>query len=167
MVIVLIGVSGAGKTTIGKLLAQDLDWPFYEGDHYHPRSNLVKMAQGIPLTDEDRWPWLDGLHRLIATIILSQNAVVACSALREEYRLRLQRNNDGVVFVYLRGDYHLIRHRLAERADHFMEADMLESQFHALEEPEGVITIDVAPEALDIVDAVKQALSLGSRRTRG
>ena len=159
MVIILMGVSGAGKTTVGKLLANDLGWTFYEGDDFHPRSNVVKMAQGIALTDDDRWPWLDELHKLIDGLVASgQNAVVACSALREGYRQHLRRGDTEVVFVYLKGDYQLIRSRIAERHDHFMKADLLESQFRTLEEPEGVVTVDVSLEPAKIVDAVKKKL---------
>ena len=161
MVIILMGVSGAGKTTVGQLLAGDLNWPFYEGDVFHPRSNVVKMAQGIALTDDDRWPWLDELHKLIDGLVASgQNAVVACSALREAYRRHLWRGDARVVFVYLKGDYGLISSRLAERQDHFTKADLLESQYRTLEEPEGVPTLDVGLEPGEIVEAAKQALGL-------
>ena len=122
------------------------------------------MAQGVPLTDEDRWPWLDSIHDLVASVIASgKNAVITCSALKQEYRHRLVKDQrGGVTFVYLKGDYELIRHRLADRADHFMNIDLLESQFHALEEPEGTITIDVTGEPLEIVDGIKQALPQGT-----
>lgn len=163
MVIILMGVSGVGKSTVGQLLARDLNWPFYEGDDFHPRSNVVKMAQGIVLTDDDRWPWLDELRKLIDGLVASgQNAVVACSALREAYRQHLRRNDTGVVFVYLKGDYQLIGSRLAERADHFMKADLLESQFRILEEPVDAATVDVTPEPAKVVKAVKQALGLSN-----
>ena len=161
MVIVIIGVSGAGKSTVGKLLAQDLGWPFHEGDDFHPRSNLVKMAQGIALTDDDRWPWLDEVRKLIDGLVASgQNAIVACSALREAYRQRLRQDAAEVVFVYLKGEQGLIRSRLAERQDHFMKAGLLESQFRTLEEPEGVVTMDVALNPEDIVGGLKRALGL-------
>ena len=161
MVIILMGVSGAGKTTVGQLLAQDLGWPFFEGDDFHPRSNVVKMAQGIALTDEDRWPWLDRIRERIGTLVASgQNAIIACSALRQTYREHLLEGIRETVLVYLKGNYSLISSRLAQRQDHFMNADLLDSQFRTLEEPEGVITIEAVLEPQEIVDAVKQALSL-------
>ena len=161
MVIILMGVSGAGKTTVGQLLAQDLGWPFFEGDDFHPRSNVVKMAQGIALTDADRWPWHDSIRERIGTrVSSSQNAVIACSALRQTYREHLLEGIRETVLVYLKGNYSLISSRLAQRQDHFMNADLLDSQFHTLEEPEGVITIEAVLEPQEIVDAVKQALSL-------
>ncbi len=119
------------------------------------------MAQGISLTDDDRWPWLDELHKLIDGLVASgQNAVVACSALREAYRQHLWGGDARVVFVYLKGDYELISSRLAERQEHFMKADLLESQYRTLEEPEGVATVDVGLEPVEIVEATKQALGL-------
>ena len=161
MVIILMGVSGAGKTTVGQLLAQDLGWPFFEGDDFHPRSNVVKMAQGIALTDADRWPWLDSIRERIGTLVASgQNAVIACSALRQTYREHLLEGIRETVLVYLKGNYSLISSRLAQRQDHFMNANLLDSQFRTLEEPEGVITIEAVLEPQEIVDAVKQALSL-------
>ena len=164
MIIILMGVSGVGKTTVGELLARDLDWPFHEGDDHHPPGNVLKMAQGLPLTDEDRWPWLDAIHDLVGSVISSgENAVITCSALKQEYRHRLVKDHLGeVIFVYLKGDYELIRHRLADRTDHFMNIDLLESQFHALEEPEGTITIDVTSEPQEIVAVIKQALLRGT-----
>ena len=164
MVIILMGVSGVGKTTVGELLAKDLDWLFHEGDAHHPPDNVLKMAQSIPLTDEDRWPWLDAIHDLITSVIAAgKNAVITCSALKQEYRHRLVKEHHGkVLFVYLKGDYELIRHRLADRTDHFMNADLLESQFPALEEPEETITIDVTGEPWEIVDGIKQALHQGA-----
>ena len=161
MLIILMGVSGAGKTTVGRLLAQDLGWPFFEGDDFHPPSNVLKMARGIALTDEDRWPWLDRIRELIGTIVDSgQDAVIACSALKQTYREHLLEGSQGTVFVYVKGDYGLIRSRLAQREDHFMKANLLDSQFRTLEEPEGVITIDAVLKPREIVDAVKQALAL-------
>ena len=161
MVIILMGVSGVGKTTVGHLLAQDLGWPFFEGDDFHPRSNVVKMAQGIALTDEDRWPWLDRIREQIGTLVASgQNAVIACSALRQTYREHLLEGLQEIVLVYLKANHSLIRSRLAQRQDHFMNADLLDSQFRTLEEPEGVITIEAVLEPLEIVGVLKQALSL-------
>ena len=159
--IILMGVSGAGKTTVGKLLALDLGWSFYEGDDLHPRSNVVKMAQGIPLTDEDRWPWLDRIRLLIDDLVSrGESGVIASSALKQAYRDQLVGDEDDVKLVYLKGEYPLILARLEDRPTHFMKSGLLESQFSAMEEPDGAITLDVttAPEA--IVLAVKQALGL-------
>ena len=132
MVIILIGVAGAGKTTIGKLLAEELGWPFYEGDHFHPQTNIEKMKKGLDLTDEDREPWLDNLQKLINGLIhRGQPGIVACSALKRAYREYLQRDNEGARFIYLKGDYDLIRKRLEERKGHCDEA---ESLFHQVVE---------------------------------
>lgn len=144
-IIILMGVSGSGKTTIGQRLANELNWHFYEGDAFHPPSNVDKMRRGIPLTDEDRIPWLQALrqhlHDLLTT---SQRAVVTCSALKQAYREWLAEGSPHVSFVYLRGDYDLIRQRLETREDHFMNPDLLPSQFDALEEPEEVLAVDVS-----------------------
>jgi gluconokinase len=164
MVIILMGVSGAGKTLIGKRLAAKLAWSFYEGDDYHPPSNVDKMSQGNALTDADRAPWLDALHELIGALLArDESAVLSCSALKRAYRERLVHgHSDGVCLVYLRGSYELIRHRLEERRDHFMRADLLVSQFEALEEPdasEGVLTVDTSQRPRTIVEAIKRELT--------
>ena len=156
-----MGVSGAGKTTVGKLLALDLGWSFYEGDDLHPRSNVVKMAQGIPLTDEDRQPWLGRIRLLIDDLVSrGESGVIASSALKQAYRDQLVGDEDDVKLVYLKGEFQLISERLEERQDHFMKSGLLESQFSAMEEPDEAVTMDVttAPEA--IVVAVKKALGL-------
>ena len=156
-----MGVSGAGKSTVGKLLALDLGWSFYEGDDFHPQSNVVKMAQGIPLTDDDRWPWLARIRLLIDDLVFrGQNGVIASSALKQAYRDHLVGNGDEVKLVYLKGAYGLIASRLEERQDHFMKAGLLESQFSAMEEPDGAITMDVTWEPEAIVLAMKRALGL-------
>src|SRR4029079_11920271 len=112
MIVIVFGVSGAGKTTIGKLLAEQLGWRFYEGDDFHPRANIEKMRSGRPLTDEDRWPWLERLRDQIKhSIAEKKNAVLACSALKRAYRDRL-RVSDDVKFVFLRGDYALVAEQL-------------------------------------------------------
>ena len=161
MIIVLMGVSGAGKSTVGKLLADGLGWSFYEGDDFHPRSNVVKMAQGIPLTDDDRWPWLRRIRLLIDDLISSgRNGVITSSALKQTYRDELVGSEDDVKLVYLKGEYGLILSRLEERQDHFMEVGLLESQFQTMEEPVGAVTLDVTSNPEVIVAGVKSALGL-------
>ena len=161
MIIIVMGVSGAGKSTVGKLLALDLGWSFYEGDDFHPRSNVVKMAQGIPLTDDDRWPWLRRIRLLIDDLVSrGQNGVIASSALKQAYRDQLVKGEDDVKLVYLKGEYDLIMSRLEDRRDHFMKGSLLESQFREMEEPEGVVTLDVTSDPKVIVATVKQALGL-------
>ena len=136
MVVIIFGVSGAGKTTIGQLLAEELGWRFYEADYFHSQANIDKMRQGVPLTDEDRWPWLKNLRELIKRCLAAgENAVLACSALKEAYRRRLRVNAD-VKLVFLRGDYELIANQLRQRRGHFMNPVLLQSQFADLEEPQ-------------------------------
>ena len=156
-----MGVSGSGKSTIGQLLANKLGWQFYDGDDLHPKANIDKMRQGIPLTDRDRDSWLAALQHLINDLISkNQSAIITCSALKQSYRDRLVENRKNVVIVYLKGDYDLIRNRLLTREDHFFDVDLLASQFETLEEPEGVLTIDISLEPSAIVNQIRRELRL-------
>jgi gluconokinase len=155
MIAVLMGVSGSGKTTIGRLLAARLGWRFIEGDEYHPPENVAKMAAGIALEDGDRWPWLDALNRRIRG---ERNAIVTCSALKESYRQRLLAGIKDARVVYLHAPKALIAKRVAGRKHKFMPASLLESQFATLEPPAGAIDIDVSGDPEDSVDAIVQAL---------
>ena len=151
MVIVVMGVSGSGKTTVGQLLADALGAEFAEGDAYHPPANIEKMRRGIPLEDADRWPWLQTLAAQIERwLAAGTTAVLACSALKQRYRDVLANGRPGVRFVHLHGDKALIRSRLDRRRGHYMPATLLDSQFGALEPPGNAITVDVAgtPEAI-------------------
>ena len=166
MIVIIFGVSGAGKTTIGKLLAEELGWRFYEADDLHPRVNIDKMRRGIPLTDEDRWPWLENLRELIKrSVKAGENAVLACSALKERYRRYLRVKAD-VRFVFLRGDYALIADQLRHRRGHFMNPALLRSQFADLEEPrpgEDVLTIELGRTPPELVEKIKTKLHLASK----
>lgn len=159
MIVVLMGVTGAGKTTVGLLLAKALGAEFAEGDSYHPRSNVEKMRRGIPLDDADRRPWLEALSAEIGRWLAEDRTVVlACSALKQSYRDLLAAGRPGVVFVHLKGEQALLRARLERRQGHYMPPSLLASQLATLEEPEDAITIDVAapPEAL--VEQIRAAL---------
>ena len=161
MIIILMGVSGSGKTTIGERLAQALGWPFYDGDQFHPPANVAKMQQGMPLTDEDRWPWLHALRAHIeACVHRGVSAVLACSALKQAYREHLIVDKAEVKLVYLRGDYDIIRGRLAQRRGHFMPPELLASQFAALEEPEQGVVIDVVHPPETIVALIRVQLGV-------
>jgi len=161
MVIVLMGVAGVGKTTVGRRLARALGWRFEDGDDYHPPGNVEKMRRGIALTDADRMPWLENLRTLIAACLRNrESVVVACSALKQSYRDYLCLDANQVRFVYLKGDYALIYERLARRSGHFMKETLLASQFDALEEPQGVPSVDVAEDPDVIVGVILQSLGL-------
>src|SRR5919106_6536616 len=150
MVVVLMGVSGSGKTEVGTRLAEALGGTFVEGDHYHPSANVAKMRSGVPLDNADRQPWLERLSREIGTWLDAGKAVVlACSALKQRYRDILKGGRPGVRFVHLKGDEALIRKRLDKRRGHYMPASLLQSQFAALEEAGDAITvgIDAPPDA--------------------
>jgi gluconokinase len=162
MVIVLMGVSGAGKTTVGRLLAEALGAEFAEGDAYHPPANVEKMRRGIALEDADRWPWLQTLAEQIDRWLAARKTVVlACSALKQSYRDVLAQGRPGVRFVHLEGDKALIRRRLDARRGHYMPATLLDSQFAALERPVDAVTVDVAgrPEAIvaEIVEYLRRS----------
>ena len=163
MVIIIFGVSGAGKTTVGKLLACKLGWQFLEADDFHPAANIEKMRSGRPLTDEDRWPWLDSLRKQIEQLVFAgENAVLACSALKRAYR-DLLRVSDDVKFVFLRGDYALVEKQLRSRRRHFMNPDLLQSQFDDLQEPETdehALTVALGRTPEGIADEIEAKLHL-------
>ena len=166
MIVIVFGVSGAGKTAIGKLFAQELGWRFYEADDFHSRSNIEKMHSGVPLTDQDRWPWLDKLRQLIKrSLEAGENAALACSALKRAYRERLC-VSDEVKFVFLSGDYALVEKQLRQRRGHFMNPELLLSQFADLEEPppdEDVVTIELGRTPEELVKEIKIKLHLASK----
>ncbi len=162
VVLVLMGVSGCGKTTIARLIAERLHWPCEEGDALHPAANVAKMAAGHPLDDEDRAPWLARVADWVdARLDAGECGVITCSSLKRSYRALINRRGAGVEFVYLHGSRELIAARLQGRHGHFMPSSLLASQFATLEEPaadEPAIRVEIgaAPEAIasDIVDAL-------------
>ncbi|HEY8070152.1 MAG TPA: gluconokinase [Burkholderiales bacterium] len=155
MIVVVMGVSGAGKTTIGELLAARLNCRFLDADQFHPAANVEKMAAGTPLTDEDRWPWLENLN---VKLQREKKAVLACSALKESYRKVLARGLADCRFAHLRGSIELIRARLKQRRHRYMPASLLESQFAALEPPAGAIGVDIGQPPERCVEEILAAL---------
>jgi gluconokinase len=160
MVIVLMGVSGSGKTTIGEVLAEALTWTFVEADDFHPIANVDKMRQGIPLDDEDRKPWLAALRkRMDEALDRGENIVLACSALKHAYQVYLEQHDPAQVhFVYLHGSEDLIRQRIAARTGHFMNPNLLHSQFETLEPPEDAIRVEVTASPEAIAGEIRQKL---------
>lgn len=160
MVILLMGVTGSGKTTVGRALAVSLEWQFADADDFHSPTNIAKMRSGIPLSDGDRAPWLASLRSAIVNWLESgANVVLACSALKQAYREELQVAPE-VKLVYLRGSRKLVSHRLSERQGHYMNPRLLESQFDTLEEPQDALVVDVDKTVPEIVADIREALGL-------
>jgi gluconokinase len=167
VVLVITGVSGAGKSTVGALLAERLGWSFEEGDSLHPLTNIEKMAAGIPLTDEDRWPWLARVADWAdGQLDSGRNGVITCSALKRSYRLVINRRGSGIEFVYLAVSKVELEERVEHREGHFMPASLLESQLATLEVPtdsEPAIRVDAGPDASLVVERVLRDLGLTSK----
>lgn len=157
MIVLLMGVSGAGKTTLGERLARELGWRFIEADDYHPPQNVAKMAAGVPLQDSDRWPWLDRLNSELKT---HENAVLACSALKQAYRERLLAGVGRFQVVHLKAPFDLIRRRLETRPHRYMPASLLQSQFETLEPPEQALAIDVSAPISESILKLRGLLEL-------
>ena len=160
MIVVLMGVSGVGKTTLGEALARELGWRFLDADDYHPPQNVAKMAAGTPLDDADRLPWLARLNEeLLKVQSEGGSAVFACSALKASYRERLTRGVRAWKLVYLYGDFELIHSRLRQRRHRYMPATLLQSQFETLEPPHGAIEVDVSGSIEESLSLLKQKIA--------
>jgi gluconokinase len=161
VILIVFGVSGAGKTTIGQLLAAELGWKFYEADDFHSPANIDKMRAGVALTDDDRWPWLESLRSLIERCLAAnENAVLACSALKKSYR-RYLRINEQVKFVYLRDSHKQVASQIQRRQGHFMNPKLLQDQFTTLEEPdpeEETIVVELGDSPPDLVSEIRKKL---------
>jgi gluconokinase len=170
-VIVVMGVSGSGKSTIAGMLAHRLHWIYEDADWFHPHSNVEKMHAGVPLTDEDRWPWLHAIAAWIdATRRHGNHAVIACSALKRTYRTILVGERRDVALVFLKGERELIARRLAARDGHFMPASLLDSQFAALQEPgddEHPIVVSIAPHPRKVVETIVAKVNAAASTSSG
>ncbi|MGL6017690.1 MAG: gluconokinase [Gibbsiella quercinecans] len=165
--IILMGVSSSGKSTIGAALAQEIHAKFIDGDDLHPRANIQKMASGQPLNDDDRAPWLERLNDAAYSLVhKNETGIIVSSALKRRYRDRLRKDNDNMVFIYLKGSFDVILSRMKARAGHFMPPELLKSQFDALEAPgpdeKDVICIDIDTDVASVVQRCVTALKAKS-----
>ena len=161
MIILVMGVSGAGKSTIGNLLAISLGWEFKDADDFHPDDNIEKMSQGIPLSDADRAPWIKKIQTAIDSWLKDEkNVVLACSALKNSYRKLLLRDEEKVKLVYLKGSFELIEKRLQKRQNHYMKSNLLLSQFETLEEPVEAVFVDAGEATEVIINNIKKSLEI-------
>jgi gluconokinase len=167
--LIVMGVAGSGKSTIAEKLAERMGWRYEDGDKFHPASNVAKMSAGHPLTDEDRWPWLQAIaDEIDRACKAGEHIVIACSALKHSYRDILVHGRDDVRIVYLRGTQELIADRLAQRKGHFMPPELLVSQFKILEPPdpdENPLTVSIDASVEEIVDDIASQLGLSASRT--
>lgn len=158
-IIFIMGVSGSGKTTIGKLLAEKTGYDFYDADDFHSQQNIDQMKAGKPLTDEDRWPWLDRIHDFAAAKLANSSTIIACSALKDSYRVRLSKNIEAHCrWVLLKGSYETILQRMQQRTAHYMPSALLQSQFDTQEPALQAIEADITMEPFAIVQYILSKL---------
>ncbi len=159
MVIILMGVSGCGKTTIGRLLSEKLNLPFFDADNFHTDNNIRKMKAGVPLNDDDRKPWLQTLTEKIKEWNEANGAILACSALKQTYRNILQSKSNDIIFIWLDGSYQLIQARMMRRKDHYMPPELLKSQFEALEPPSEAVRVSIDQPPENILSDILKTLN--------
>ena len=168
MIVILMGVSGVGKTTIGQILSGKLGWPLFDADEFHSAANIEKMRNGIPLEDADRWPWLDRMNAMLKDREgRGESVLLACSALKQAYRDRLTKGTAELRWIYLKGQFDLIQARLEARKGHYMKAGLLESQFAALEEPGDALNVDIDDTPHAIADSILRRLQASPARKTG
>jgi gluconokinase len=161
VIVIVMGVTGCGKTTVGAMLAEACGWEFHDADDFHPAENVAKMKRGAPLNDEDRWPWLKRLNTFIIQGDLEgKSLVLACSALKQAYRDHLTRDCATARFVFLDGDMELIRARLDARQGHYMNPTLVDSQFAILEQPENALRLDAAASPAELVRNIRKKLEV-------
>ena len=161
MVVIVMGVAGCGKTTVGRLLAEIIGGRFFDGDEFHSSESVEKMRQGIPLTDEDRQPCFQALRKIIEQNLEKKElTVISCSALKQTYRQFLQKNDKQVKFVYLKGSYSLIEKRMQKRRGHYFSPQLLQSQFDILEEPKNALEVSIEAPPESIVNVIQERLGL-------
>jgi gluconokinase len=159
VIVIIMGVLGSGKTLIGQMLSQELGWDFFDADDFHPSANILKISRSIPLTDNDRKPWLKILNKLLQKSSQeSKSAILACSALKQSYRDILVQDVPKTRFVYLKGDEELIRNRLKERSGHFAKDSLLASQFESLEAPSNAIIVEISQSPEKILEQIKKEI---------
>jgi gluconokinase len=168
MIVILMGVSGVGKTTIGRILSGKLGWPLFDADEFHSAASIEKMRNGIPLDDADRWPWLDRMNAMLKDREgRGESVLLACSALKQAYRDRLSKGTAELRWIYLKGRFDLLHARLEARKGHYMKAGLLESQFAALEEPGDALNVDIDDTPDAIADSILRRLQASPARKTG